>query len=320
MKKWKAFVARGFPGPAMERLKAEFDVDVNPGWLAPPREEFMERVKDADALLVYSDPIDAELMDAAPNLKLVVDHWGRKPVDPEAAARRGITFYQMPNSYPWIVDGVADIIWGMMIACGRRFQEGGDFIRDGRWSHSEQSNHLLLGQGLSGRTVGILGAGRIGLATAMRAPGFGVRLIYHDVTRSKEMEALDARYVDKDTFFETADYITVSISDIDENRHYIGRKQFRQMKKTAFLINTARGRMIDEPALVEALETGEIAGAALEVFEFEPNVTEALKHMRSVIVLPHIGGALYRERAHNFDLMVDACIEFKHNWEAGGKP
>ncbi len=315
MSKWKAFVTRGFPGPSMERLKAEFDVDLNVGWLSPPREEYLERIKDADVLLVYGDTIDEELMDAAPNLKFVADNWGRKPAFPDAAARHGITFFQgMPNSYPWIVDGVADIIWGMIIASGRRFQEGGDFIRDGKWSHSEQSNHLLLGLGLTGRTVGILGAGRIGIAAAKRAPGFAVNLIYHDVKPSEAMEALGAQYVDKDTFFETADYITVNISDIDDNRHFIGRKQFRQMKKTAYLINTARGRMIDELAMVDALASGDIAGAALEVFEFEPNVTEALKHMRNVILLPHIGGALYQERSHNFDLMVDACIAFKRDY------
>ena len=122
----------------------------------------------------------------APHLRLIVDHWGGGRIDAEAAERHGITIARVPESYGWIVNGVADLVWGLMICVGRRFEEGSRFIKDGKFTHSEQSNHLLLGQGLCGRTLGILGAGRIGRAVAARSGGFGMELIYYDIRPNPE--------------------------------------------------------------------------------------------------------------------------------------
>lgn len=304
----KVYVTRSFPGEGMQRLKEHFEVVVHEGWNAVPREEFLKELQDTDILLTYNDVVDREMIESAPKLKAIIDHWGGHCVDRQAAREAGIAVPELPNNYGWIVDGVADIVWGMMIAAGRRFREGGSFIRKGCWSHSEQSNHLLLGQGMNGRTVGILGAGTIGRAVARRASGFGVKMIYHDIARNEEIEALGAVYADRDTLFKEADYLTVHLSDIDENVHFIGAKEFAMMKKTAVLVNTARGRMIDEKAMVRALLLKQISAAALEVFEGEPGVSPELLHMENVILIPHIGGALRKEREAVFSNMADECL------------
>lgn len=306
----KVYLTRNFPGEGMERLKENFEVHGNFSWLAPDREELIRNLREADALFTYNDEIDEELLAEAPHLRLIVDHWGGGRIDAEAAERHGITIARVPESYGWIVNGVADLVWGLMICVGRRFEEGSRFIKDGKFTHSEQSNHLLLGQGLCGRTLGILGAGRIGRAVAARSGGFGMELIYYDIRPNPEMEKLGAKAVSKEELFRRADYLTVHLSDIDENRHFIGREELAMMKKNAVLINTARGRMIDERALVEALQNKMLGGAGLEVYEFEPKVSEELMNMDNVYLLPHCGGALLKERSYIFSCMVDACISF----------
>lgn len=305
----KVFVTRSFPGEGLERLKKSFDVVVHEGWHDVPREVFLKELEDTEVLLTYNDTVDREMIEHAPKLKAIIDHWGGWSIDREAAKEKNIMIPKIPESYGWIVDGVADIVWGMMIASGRRFMECGDFIRGGHFSHSEQSNHLLLGQGLSGRTLGILGAGRIGRAVAKRAAGFKMDLVYYDIAKNEEIESYGAKLVDKETFFKTVDYLTVHLSDIDENVHFIGEYEFKMMKKTAILINTARGRMIDEKAMIRALQNNEIGAAALEVYEFEPNVSLELMSMSNVLLLPHMGGALRREREQVFSNMVDACFD-----------
>lgn len=306
----KAYLTRNFPGEGMERLREQFEVEGHYSWDAPEREELVRQLKDVEVLFTYNDAIDREVIEGAPKLQLIVDHWGGGMIDREAAKERGIAIGEVPESYGWIVDGVADLVWGMMIGVGRRFQECSQFIRDGKFSHSEQSNHLLLGEGLRGRTLAILGAGRIGCAVAKRTEGFRMNVIYFDLKDNEEMEALGAKRVSKEELFRQADYLTVHLSDIDENRHFIGEAELNRMKPSAILINTARGRMIDEKALVKALEQKTIAGAGLEVYEFEPKVSEELLHMPNVLLLPHMGGALMKERSYIFSCMVDAC--FKH--------
>lgn len=321
MNKWKAYVTRGFPGEeAMNRLKEEFDVVQKTGWFAPSREEYLENMKDADVMLTYSDEIDAELIENAPKLKFIVDNWGsRNGVDRQAAAKKNITIYEgMPGSYGWIVKGVAEIAWGMILATGRRFREGDELVRHGNWTHSEQSNHELLGEGLAGRTLGIYGAGRIGTAVAKRAIGFEMDMIYTDIKENPEMEAMSAKRVDKETLFKQADFIVICVATMDpkDNYHVVGEAEFKLMKKSARLINVTRGWVIDEKAMIRALRAGEFAGAGLEVFEQEPQVDPELKDMYNVMMVPHTGGALYRERAYNFECMVNAAIEFKRKYEA----
>lgn len=320
MSRWKAFVTRGFPGDAMERLKTEFDVVQKEGWLEPTREEYLEYMKDADVMLLYSDQLDRELLEHAPRLKFLVDNWGsRKGVDEAYCREKGIVVYDgMPGSYDWIVKGVAEVAWGLLIACGRRFREGDELVRHGCWTHSEQSNHQLLGEGMAGRTLGILGAGRIGTAVARRSAGFEMKVLYTDPRANAELDAMGCTQVDLDTLMRESDFVVVCLSAFgdQENQHVIGERELALMKKTASVINVTRGWVMDEKALIRALKEKRIAGAGLEVFEHEPEVDPELKALTNVMMVPHTGGALYRERAHNFDVMVDACIQFKKEYEA----
>lgn len=208
MKKWKAFVTRGFPGEeAMNRLKEEFDVVQKSGWFAPTREEYLQNLKDADVMLCYSDDIDEALVEQAPNLKFVVDNWGIDGEKKKMFERHHVKVFEgMPNSYPWIVKGVAEIAWGLILATGRRFREGDELVRHGTWTHSEQSNHELLGEGLVGRKLGILGAGRIGMEVARRAAGFETEVLYTDVNDNAEMNAMGCKRVEKQTLFAESDF------------------------------------------------------------------------------------------------------------------
>ena len=315
MEKWKALVTRGFPGEGKERLRREFEVDQIPGWRTPSRLELVERMRDVDVILSYSDRFDAQMMDQAPRLKLIACNWGRFAVDADAANARKIKVVSPPASYNWIINSTADIAIGLMITVGRRFRECHEMVLNNEFHHSETSNHFLLSEGLYGRTLGILGAGRIGRAVASRAVPFGLRLIYFDTAPNPEIEALGAKFVSKNTIFKESDYLSVHLSDLDENIHFVGEEQIALMRKTAIFINTSRGRLIDEAALVKALVEKRIAGAGLEVYEHEPDVPKELLGMKNVFLLPHAGGALFKERSDNFSFMVDECLKIKKRYE-----
>ena len=238
MEKWTAYVTRSFPGDlALKKLKESFEVIQSPGWCEPSRDEYLENMKNADVMLTYSDTLDAELLNNAKKLKFIVDHWGsRNGIDKEAAKKNNIKIYDgMPNSYDWIVKGVAEVAWGMILATGRRFREGDELIRHGNWTHSEQSNHELLGEGLVGRTLGIYGAGRIGTAVARRAAGFEMKVIYTDINENLEMNAMGATRVDKQNLFADSDFIVICLSAMSpkDNYHVVSDAEFKTMKNTA---------------------------------------------------------------------------------------
>lgn len=313
----KVFITRKNCKEGIEELKKTFDVEVHDSWIPLPKEELKRRACGSDILITYyNDKIDEDFLSAVPGLKLIVSYGGIDGIDLEAAQKSAVTVISPESSYPWIVAGVAEITWGLMIAVGRRFQECSHFVRKGYFTHSEQGNHLLLGEGLAGRTVGILGAGTIGRAVALRGVGFGVNMIYHDVVPNAEIESLGAKWVDKDTLFREADYLTVHLSDIDENVHFIGREELALMKPSAILINTARGRMVDEDALTEALQNGRLAGAGFDVYEHEPQVPEIWNVMPNVVLLPHIGGSLKQERIEHFNKIVKICKDFQRKVNA----
>jgi len=305
---WKVLVSRHLPESAVDKLKQRFEVDWNADYKNLTRDELLARAKGKNALCLYSDNVDAALLEALPEVKMISCHWGARQVDLAAATERGVMVACPPNQYGWIVDGVAELVWGLMIAVGRRFREADAFSRAGRMDTSEASTKFLLGEGLAGRTLALWGGGRIGLAVGKRAAGFGMQIIYHDLNRSEGLEELGAERVELDELLRRADYLSLSIPPVEENRRVMGREQFAMMKPTAIFINTARGMSVDEEALVEALKTGRIFGAGLDVYEREPEIHPELKTLDNAILMPHTGGSLREQRTWAATVMADNII------------
>ncbi|HEY4201600.1 MAG TPA: NAD(P)-dependent oxidoreductase [Devosiaceae bacterium] len=305
---WNVLVSRHLPESAVDTLKARFNVDWHSDYKNLSRDELLARARGKQALCLYSDNVDAALLDALPDVQVISCHWGARQVDLAAATERGVMVACPPNQYGWIIDGVAELVWGLMIAAGRRFREADAFSRAGKMDASEASTKFLLGEGMVGRTLGLWGGGRIGLAVGKRAQGFGMRIIYHDLNASEGLDALGAERVDLDTLLRQADYLSLSIPPVEANRRVMGPAEFAKMKPTAVFINTARGMSVDEEALIDALKTGKIFGAGLDVYEREPEIHPGLKALENVILMPHAGGSLREQRTWAATLMADNII------------
>lgn len=300
----KVFVSRPLPGAAMDRLAAGFEVGVGPQDRATTREELLAGARDADALVsMLSDRIDAAFFEACPNLKLVANYAvGVNNIDLEEAARRGIWVTNTPGV---LTDATADLAFGLLLSIARRIPESELFLREGRFDG--WAPLLFLGADLSGATLGIVGMGRIGQAMARRALGFGMKVVYH--TRTPLPPELEASYAAKhlplDELIATSDFISLHCPLTPDTKHLFDADAFRQMKKTAYLINTARGPVVDEAALVEALASGEIAGAGLDVYEEEPVVHPGLLDRKDVVLAPHTGSATFGTRSKMAEMVCE---------------
>ena len=287
-RKSKVFVTRRIPQPGLDMLEERYEVVVNPYDRVLTKDELVEGVKTADGLLcLLTDEITAEVMDANPNLKVISNYAvGYNNIDVEAATKRGIMVTNTPGV---LTDSTADLAWALLMAVSRRVVEGDTFTREGRfvgWAPM-----LLLGSDISGKTLGIIGMGRIGQAVARRAMGFDMRILYYDQAPVPEAEEYKAEFVALDELLRESDFVTLHAPLTDETRHMIGSQELRLMKKTAYLINTARGPLVDEEALVEALKEGIIAGAGLDVYEDEPKLAPGLAELPNTVLLPHLGSA-----------------------------
>jgi glyoxylate reductase len=279
-------VTRVMVDEAMAALDGECAVDVYTGPPeAIPRDEFLKRAKDKDGLLtMLSERVDAELLDAAgPRLKVVANHAvGYDNIDVAECARRGIVVANTPDV---LTEATADLAWALILAAVRRVGEGDRFLRARTpWIWGPR---MMLGHDLYGRTLGIVGYGRIGQATARRAAGFGMRVIHTSRSGGTPFDQIVAE----------SDVISVHAPLTPETRHLFDADVFRRMKPTAVLVNTARGPLVDEAALAEALRRGDIFAAGLDVFEREPEVHEALLALDNVTVVPHLGSATVETRA-----------------------
>lgn len=309
MSKKRVFITRMLPQPAIDMLKERFDVDIYQEDRAIPREVLLERVKGVDALLpLLTDKIDAEVMDAAgPNLKIIANYAvGYDNIDVEEATRRGIVVTNTPGV---LTETTADLAWALLMAIARRIVEADKFTRAGKFKG--WGPMMFLGSDVYGKTLGIVGAGRIGTAVAMRSKGFNMKVLYTDVRRNETLEReLGARKVELDELLKEADFISLHVPLTPETHHLIGERELKMMKKTAYLINTSRGPVIDEKALVEALKNGEIAGAALDVFENEPELTPGLAELDNVVLTPHIGSASVETRTRMATLAAENIIAY----------
>src|SRR4051812_33190090 len=292
----RIFVTRALPFEALGRLAAEHDLDVWEGALPPGPEAIRERLASADGLLsLVTDPVDAELLAACPDLKAIANMAvGTDNIDLEAAAERGIPVGNTPDV---LTDATADLAFALLLALARRIPEGAAQVREGRWRTWEPAAGL--GADLAGATLGIVGRGRIGDAVSRRAEGFGM-----DVLASSRRSG-----VPLDELLERADFVSLHCPLTPATRHLISTDALRRMKRTAYLINTARGGVVDQPALRLTLIAGEIAGAALDVTDPEPlPADDPLLEAPNLLVVPHVGSATVRTRERMAEMAVENLL------------
>ncbi|MFP3080929.1 MAG: glyoxylate reductase [Acidilobus sp.] len=295
------FVTREVPFPAFDQLKAMFQrVDVWKEYRPPTKEELIANAKGHQALVtMLEDKVTCDVIEAlSPELRIIAQYAvGYDNIDLECATRHGVYVTNTPEV---LTDATADFTWALILAVMRRVVEADRFVRDGSWKRSGTAWHptMMLGYDLKGKVLGILGAGRIGSAVAKRALGFDMKLIYYNRHRVPEVEALGARYVDLETLFRESDILTIHTPLTPETQNLVNESRLRLMKRTAFIVNTARGKIIDLDALYKALKEGWIAGAGLDVYPSEPlDPSHPITKLSNVVLAPHIGSATIETRA-----------------------
>jgi glyoxylate reductase len=290
------FVTRRLPGSALERLAAEHDVDVWPESTPPSPEALRERTHEAEGLLsLLTDAVDAELIAASPRLKVISNMAvGCDNVDVESAHARGIAIGYTPDV---LTETTADLAFALILAAARRLPEAEAAVRDGLWATWDPS--YLLGRDVHGATLGIVGHGRIGRAVAQRAAGFGMNVLHTSRSGGTPLTEL----------LERSDFVSLHCPLTPETHHLIDDAALRRMRPTAFLVNTARGPIVDQAALLRALTDGTIAGAALDVTDPEPlPPDDPLLAAPNLVVLPHVGSATHATRERMADLAVDNLL------------
>jgi glyoxylate reductase len=305
----RVYVTRALPGNALERLAA-FDVSVHKEDRAPAREEILAGLAGGvDGLLcLLTDAVDAGLMDAAGSRLKVISNYavGFNNIDVAEATRRGIIVTNTPGA---LSEATADLAWALLFAAARRVAEGDRFTRAGRFTGWGPS--LLLGADIRRKTLGLIGLGRIGQAMVKPALGFEMRVVYHDIVRGEEaVEAeLGVSYLPLPDLLDQADFISLHVPLLPETRHLIDASALRAMKPTAVLVNTSRGPIIDEAALVRALNEGWIAGAGLDVYEAEPALAHGLVECERAVLAPHIASATWETRTKMAEMAVEAVLD-----------
>jgi D-3-phosphoglycerate dehydrogenase len=300
----KILVTRRIPEEGLRALGG-CDVEVSDSPLT--REEIIERVKDKDGLIcLLSETIDREVMDAAPALRVIANYAvGYDNIDVGRATERGIFVCNTPGV---LTDATADLAWTLMLAAARCVVDGDAMVRSGAFKGWDPL--LLLGQEVTGKVLGIVGAGRIGTAVAMRSRGFGMRILYYNRSRSAVLEGeLGAERVALEELLRESDFVSVHVPLTPETRHMIGERELGMMKKTAVLVNTARGPVMDEKALVKALRERRIFAAGLDVYEHEPLLEEGLAELDNVVLMPHAGSATFRARGRMALMVASNMLE-----------
>ncbi|MBE3577163.1 MAG: D-glycerate dehydrogenase [Limnochordales bacterium] len=304
----KVLCTRVLPGPAMDRLRTETELTLNEENRPLTPEELLELVRGKDGILtLLTENVTRTVLEAGrPTLKVVSNYAvGYNNIDVQAATELGILVCNTPGV---LTEATADLAWALLMAIARRVVEGDRFMRAGRFKGWEPG--LLLGADVFGKTLGIVGLGRIGEAVARRARGFSMRILYYDARRLEpdQEKILGVTYVPLPQLLSESDYISIHTPLTPETHHLIGEKELRMMKPTAYLINTSRGPVIDEAALVRALRERWIAGAGLDVYENEPAMAPGLAELENVVLLPHLGSATRETRERMAHMAVDNLL------------
>ncbi|HEU4502796.1 MAG TPA: D-glycerate dehydrogenase [Nitrospira sp.] len=282
------YVSRLLPDPVMAAVRAQYALLHEPSNGSATPTALRQGLSQAVAAIVtLTDRIDAETLASARELKILANYAvGYNNIDLDAAQQRGIVVTNTPDV---LTDATADLTWALLLAAARRVVEGDRLVRSGQWTGWTPTQ--LLGTAVAGRIVGIVGMGRIGQAVARRAAGFQMQVNYHSHRAVDAPAGAHWVYRDLPELLRESDIVTIHVPLTPETRHLIGAPEFALMRRTAMLINTARGPIVDESALVTALQQGTIAGAGLDVFEDEPKIHPQLASMQQVVLLPHLGSA-----------------------------
>jgi len=295
-----------FPQVALDKLSSECDLKINRTSLT--KEELKQKVSGSDAVISYlTDRIDQDIIDRGTKLKIIANYGaGFNNIDVTYASERGIWVTNTPNV---LHETTADLTWAMILGAARRIVSADRYTREGKFQG--WGAKLFLGGDVHEKTLGIIGLGEIGRSVARRAIGFNMRTLYHQRNRlpKEEEKKLNAEHVTFEQILRESDFLTLHVPLTEETEYMIGNDEIALMKKTAYLIHTARGKVIDDYALVAALREGRLAGAALDVYEDEPELTEGMRELDNLMILPHIGSASFETRDKMALLVADNILD-----------
>ncbi|MHA1906135.1 MAG: 2-hydroxyacid dehydrogenase [Candidatus Thorarchaeota archaeon] len=308
----RVFVTRKLPGSALDRLKHKYEVDVWEKEVPPTNANIIDRAKGCFGIVtLLSDKIDSDLIQALPDIKIIAQYAvGYDNIDIQVATKKGIIVTNTPGV---LTETTADLTWALIMSTTRRIVEADTYVKSGKWKVA-WGPELLLGVDVFSKTIGIVGMGRIGYAVAKRAAGFNMKILFHsrsesDLTNSALSE-LNTEKVDLETLLKQSDVVTLHVPLTNETREMISDRQLSIMKKDAILINTSRGAVVDETALMNALSNGQIRGAGLDVFQEEPtSASNPLLKLDNVVALPHIGSASVATRSKMAEMCVDNLLD-----------
>jgi len=297
-----------FPQVALDKLTSECDLKTNESGVFPTKEKLRQTVSESDAVITYlSDKIDRDIIDQATKLKIIANYGaGFNNIDVTYASQKGIWVTNTPNV---LHETTADLTWAMILGAARRIVPADRYTREGKFRG--WGAKIFLGVDVYGKTLGIIGCGEIGRSVARRAMGFNMRILYHQRNRlpDKEAKILNAEFTPLNQLLRESDFITLHVPLTDETEYMVGNEEIELMKNTAYLIHTARGKVIDDYALVAALREGRLAGAALDVYEDEPEIVEGMAELNNLMLLPHIGSASFETRDRMALLVADNVLD-----------
>ena len=310
----KVYITRELFDEAINRVRQYYDVEIWDRYTPPPPEVLREKLSSVDAAsTLLTDKVTCDLLREAKNLRIIAQYAvGYDNIDVECATKLGIYVTNTPEV---LTDATAELAWALILATARRVVEADHFVRWGEWERTKTGWHpkMMLGTQVIGKTLGIVGMGRIGKRVAELAKGFNMKILYYDIRRLPEdlEKKLGAKYVDLDTLLQNSDIVTLHVPLTKGTYHLINEERLKKMKRGAILVNDSRGAVIDTEALIKALREGWIAGAGLDVHESEPlPLNHPITAFKNVILAPHVGSATYETRLAMAMLVADNLIAF----------
>lgn len=303
----RVFVTRSIPKKGLDLLKKYHDVEANPHNRVLSKQEIIDGVKGKDGLLcLLTDAIDKDIIDAEPGLKMIANYAvGFNNIDVQTASKKRIPVSNTPGV---LTDATAEMAWALLFAVSRRIVESDSFTRAGKFKGWDPM--LLHGIDISGKTLGVVGAGRIGTSFALKSKGFKMKVLYTNHHRNETLkQELNAEKVSLKTLLQKSDFISIHVPLSDETYHLIGKNELNSMKETAILINTSRGPVVDENALIFALQNKQIFGAGLDVYEHEPLVPKGLMQLDNVVLQPHSASATVNSRTNMAIMAAENMID-----------